>query len=159
MSLWVNIFCACSKMNNLSACFLHWPHYFFFQGASLEEAASFGPWVIERSRLRQFLPQEGQCRADSSPHTSSQQSLEFIPSDTEEVSGAGVAAGAEIGGLDGESTRPGRSCKSCRGSLGVEEGRDCFIRHQVFAESHLDIRISYMYKYDKYSVLLLSILY
>lgn len=72
---------------------------------------------------------------------SSQQSLEFIPSDTEEVSGAGVAAGAEIGGLDGESTRPGRSCKSCRGSLGVEEGRDCFIRHQVFAESHLDIRI------------------
>lgn len=58
-----------------------------------------------------------------------QQSLEFVPADSQEVSGAGVEAGAEGGGHDGESAaQPERSREGRRGGGGVEEGGDCFIR-------------------------------
>lgn len=51
-----------------------------------------------------------------------QQSLEFVPTDSEEVQRAGVEAGAEGGCHDGQWR-----IESCRGSPGVETGRDCSV--------------------------------
>lgn len=173
--------------------FTHWPHYFFFQGASLEEASGFGPWVTERSRLRQFLPQEGQCGADSSPHTGSQVNGKrkllnillwclfigpFVLSLSQKLKSHvdlfvaakpwvhtvryGGSIGSRCGGWS-RNWRPRWRVDTARAELRKLQrkpwsggGKRLF--YKTSWHPYLN-HISYTYKYDEYSFLLLSTLY
>lgn len=64
--------CLQAKIHLDSMLFLFIWSYVCFQGTSPEEKISSSPWLTEHSSLRQRLAQEGQRRADRTPHTSSQ---------------------------------------------------------------------------------------